>query len=1126
MSSPLSIEDATGRYVPILAGGLFENAKCNVGGEIISIRAADFRSEIGRIERHLLVNQRRGNDYEVTVRWRSNASAIDQGPNFERSKFLSLLRYHLKHRTLPSHPIEREIALEKTAIAPASKPGPFTELNVATRRVTLSVGRDGRIEGREDDQYITTPITVIEGSESVAAILERYEYIPTFVYAVKSPAPAVSGENRRVKFVLSCRFRFPYTDCWTAVGDIRFQLPHTGEIGEKLCMESIRNTLGHSPVEPASATVDEKELLAFVGALAKKGVSQYRFDLVYTPPVGRLTGGGEMYDRLEPALKPVIQAGKRGKEKEMAFHLSNHLAIAWEYMRPLFEEFDRAFAARLNDIFSRGDMIFHHLSAPMKTASSATLAEIYVEIEERPFYYTRKLDGGLGKLFIVMSPVGGNGAYQLSFLEALSLTGNMRRWIVEANEIEKLREGGFLDGNPVVSIFDAEKVDDAFYVFRTIELCNINFVAKTETESWQAIFSPLAQSLFSILRGHNIIIDQNQPTLIGRDNFDELLTMFEEYADGRNYDGGVLTAASAQYCAMRSDDVSKLRLKLKSQRRCTLDFLLKRVSPHDLQPYNIDVPPSAKAVYIAYTGGSLMAINNVPRPEVYTGVWRMRHFPSLMTTQRAILPCEFVTAILPNSHVAISTDADAPDFDDTIAECAWISSDGSGSGTGESGSGTGESGSGTGESGWFHPLFVREEKTAEYKSSTRSYGNEYRAALATLPAILDPIVPDTIRNIQSMPHRYFNTARNFARPEYEGFLLGCKVGKAILYGKYLSPAMLRTTYGRFGRRAAGSLSQRTLIELGSGRGSDLANAWCAGARIIFAIDPDVHALLRYETRASTLYRDNGSDPRAVQWRMKMRLPTPIIFPPSAYAIYPNPRWAIRTIIGGISDERDCVEKIWRRLVKDTNFPLTGVSALSIQFAIHYMWGTDISILNLKTFCDKVLAPEGVIAISYYDGGKIFSLLSTEEPENPWRKRGNGIELVHTSGTKMGMMKYRIEKRWSGNDNRIGIGKKIGVFLPTISPTIEEEYLVDNGKVITAFINDYEMIYTGPMLDEPSYLELLQTALPPPVPQNLPDCFSTEDYAYLQLIHLTVLAKPRRSSGRKRGGQMNLFGSVS
>ena len=1043
-------------YLPILVGGFFQSPTFSTPLETAEVSTNDLKMFATRIGAQ--------RDAEILVRWRSNTSPLDVGANFSGDAFVAILRQYLQARkTNASSSSEASFALSVDESF-SFVPDRFRGLSKALRSVALEV-KDGQLVGTEETFCNYVILSTMEGKNE--EVLRKFEFLPTLISQTVSDVDDLPTKTTKARPRLVMTIAVPYTDEWTMRLRFKFPVPPHGI---EHISEAIKQLAGADTLDGAMATfklgiADAQSLLKTVAGITDRGVEKYELDMLYN--------GSHLYERMEDILVPALRSG--GASKERDFYQSNHLVLAWNYLRPYIEQYDRNAASKLQELMLQNNLTLGMIFPPMQTATNRLLAELYIQLPTHPFYFQPKLNGEQSKLFISIEQEA--GVSYLSFLEALSLAGSMQRWKLAQSFVDKLRT--YMPTKTGIFVFDAEALNGEYYIFRPLVIANVNYMNRTEEECYATTSIPLVTSILKFLGTHGISIKVLNPTRLTRSNFMQLTQMHDEKIDGHATDGLVLTAASATYQLQRGGGTSNLRYKLKPANHSTVDMLLKRVQPEVLEAQGVKLPSGVVTTYIAYTTANTVTALSAPISKLRAGTWRTKHFPNLHPYDKGPMPCEFMTCILPTSHVAISTDLKAPNFDDTIAECLVTE-------------------------GWISPLFIREGKTASYHAGVSVYGNGYHAAFLMLAAILDPITPISLRKIIDTPTFYSNPPGLL--PFYDDFLRANAVFSAIAYGVYLdttlSPSSI--TGGRRGRsyQSKSVITPGTLIEIGVGNGDDMARMYCAGARVVYCIDANIHKLLDREMDASRLSGRYGSSGLAMSNRRKQMIEPPIVY--SNFNIPQYPAWSLRTITGELNNVHDATDLV-QTLIGDNSFPSTGAAAMTLHFALQRFAGSPIAMHAVHTFCNQTLSPHGLLSILYYDGSKISSLLDDVSPPSPWlRTVENGkprISILHTDPTMIGKVKYYIERH----------GTKISVYLPPNGAAPTEEHLIDPSMILNIF-GDFSVRYNGSALSEPTFPDVLRDAMKTNearkavLPRELCEFYTKGDWAMLSLINAMVLER--------------------
>jgi len=1067
----------------VLSRRLFANAiyHCKSGDKVLHNS-----NSIGEIIRDLGKKLRRSTTAdEIIIHFRAQDSIINhhRHTNFDKRKFIALLKYFLAERLVKTgFIVTKFLELSKVAVDGENRP----YLDEEVREVVIN---DGLENIRSDIRYRRHCVAILS-SKYPQTIIRKFDYSPTFVYerslppldkpnAVRDSSHLFGKLTPIERLYLVIRFTFTFNSSW----DIKFELRYAVTDGSSdLCIQTVNSILNID----IPSMIDQNEVLKVVDHLRAACPSQYRLYGIYT---GLST---TVFRNLERILIAAIKTGS--PQKEIQFTHSLKLGTAWSILKPFYKEFSEVECKRVDEQYLKGELTFARILSIVRNGSMGMLEEIYLNLDTNPFYMTHKLDGQRALVFVILSPMG--ELFKLTFMDANSVSIKSGQWTLSRADSTKLRKvlpsdtglkvKGKRKPRGIVSIYDTERIDDAYYVFDLLVMANVNYLPRSHGEAWTAATSKFSRTLFEVIKGLGIKVDYNHPTELTKKNATTaLMAMFDEAYNGLPCDGAILTAIGTTYYVPREVWSKLARIRFKPAQFTTFDMLLKRVDPKVLSVYNL-YPPTDRAVYIGYVTVTKTLMASIPRPEVKSSIWYNMHFPKLSRSSNLLsrLPCPFVTAILPTSHIVVAKKGDKIDYDDYIVECVFDRRE-----------------------NCMIPKKIREDKTAEYKSDKKTFGNSYLTAFDILPSSLDPITPEKIKALPISTGAYFKSSQNKLRPYYESFLQACSMGKAIIYGSYFRPVMSESRTNHRRAHSSYNLMPNTIIELGCGRGSDLPNAYCAGARSIYAIDPDVAALLSYENRARSLWYYYSRDTQPTNNRRLKGYPDPIIYPTSTYKIPRNPNLILRTIIGKVSDSSDDHAKLIRALQSDYRYPSKGVSVISMQFMVHYVLRSIEALNNLVTFCSKSLKQGGVIGISYYDGIEIERLLTADVPDGPWEKINNGkIELTFSDGDKLGERKYYIEKRWHGNRE---IGKEIGVFLPTISPEVRPEFLVNHVLLARAFASKgYEILYDGKMFELPNYRKEIGALKKLSPTMNLRDAYTTEDYAYLPLIRVLIAKKTK------------------
>lgn len=1064
---------------PMLVGGMFPSPTYHSEGRPIEIEQIDTPKEIRRLEKHFKHDARAGK--ELAVLFRSSVHPLNRpsSSNFEKDRFLMLLDYFLEHRVIKTD-VKSSFSIE-TSASESSSLGPLPREVVMSKKVRL-IGGGGEsassssapLEEIEGSIYSVAPEGVIEASKSLGKVQSFYEYIPTIAYTVRQEEDEFEGERPSSSTVFAASF--PYNDCWTVNAEARLEVSSrsvkdffSGVVGALKPFEEAK--VGETSLKPARL----REI--FGGFKA----SQYRLKLVYAADD---KSGPVLFERMEDALSPILHSGRKRETKERTFKRGYNMAVVWSYYKPFLMAAAPAFGAKLEKEYTMNILYIARFFSPIRTGSKAALVRAYRDAGEVTHIATPKIDGTRTWLYAVLS--AGTEGDSLRLTQAGGSLSEEKVWPVDAATSKKWRK--ILGASPtetLVSIYDTEESGGTHYVFDIIASGSKNCLLAPLSERWKEIRSTFSAALLTFLGSKGVKVRESWPVTITQANFkEEVIKMFEPTAHGLPCDGIIFSNAAAPYYPFGRAQLGGINVRFKPGENNTFDFLLKKVERETLVPYGID-PPKKGVVYLAYVGAVRSIISGIPRQEIRSKLWLSRDFPNYIrpSDPKVDMPVLFMTCILPTSHVVIGEDAS---YDDTIAECYYDT-----------------------KSGFMRVHRRRDDKTTEYKSGAAHYGNKYEKAYELLPAVLDPITRDTVLHIEKETPDYYDVGLNLSRTYYKYFTGGCSVGKAILYGKYFKASLSAGTSGGSGAFGQSfQVNPGVIVELSAGRGSDLPRALLAGATQIFAVDPDITALVTLEAKARKAWLLYS--PAASNVRKKIGYEDPIVHQPGSFPAAFN----LRCTIGGFSSGTSAHKKILEDLYA-VKFPSTGAPVLSNQFAVHYILDSQEGANNYKWFVDRVLRTGGVLGVTYYDGDAIAALFDREHPPTPWKKAGgSSVELLFTDSDRSGKRKYYIEKRWAkeASSPSSSFGRKIGILLPTISPNVLEEPLVSRKALEELFYMDYDILYSGRMIDMEEFRREMEANYG--TKGKLQDALSGEDYAYLSLVNVFVASKKKKSTRAK------------
>jgi hypothetical protein len=319
----------------------------------------------------------------------------------------------------------------------------------------------------------------------------------------------------------------------------------------------------------------------------------------------------------------------------------------------------------------------------------------------------------------------------------------------------------------------------------------------------------------------------------------------------------------------------------------------------------------------------------------------------------------------------------------------------------------------------FHwvPLRVRTDKTAEYRSGQKNYGNAYHVANSNWHTIHNPITKKMLTTGTDIPDELADDDVYYNRVSSSGDT---------------STRGLRDFHNLFVKRALiGGASKRgnTLIDFAVGKGGDLPKWIHANLSFVFGIDISKDNIQNQLDGACARYLDYCKRfsimPSAlfVQGNSALNIKSGTGISGEKY------KQIVRAVFGdGPKDKALLGEGVYREYGKAEN----GFSVSSCQFAIHYMFETRANVCNfLRNVCECTEVGGHFIGTTY-DGATMFDALKPYE-------EGDGIAVLHK-----GKRVWQVTKAYSATefpDDETCVGYAIDVYQESINKTFRE-YLVN------------------------------------------------------------------------------------
>ena len=322
----------------------------------------------------------------------------------------------------------------------------------------------------------------------------------------------------------------------------------------------------------------------------------------------------------------------------------------------------------------------------------------------------------------------------------------------------------------------------------------------------------------------------------------------------------------------------------------------------------------------------------------------------------------------------------------------------------------------TREQGWrWIPLRVRYDKTADFRSGGKNFGNAYHVANSNWHTIHNPISVDMLTTGNDIPDIsedddvYYNRVTN------------SNSTRALrdFHNLYIKRKLITSV----------SLRGNTLIDLAVGKAGDFSKWIDAKLRFVFGIDV---------SRDNIENRLDGACARYLNYRKRFKRM------PNALFVSGNSTVNIRNGDGIFTDKGKTITKaifgkgakneaeLGKGVYKEYGIGSNGFDVCSIQFAIHYMFENLQTLNNFLRNVSETTKVGGYFIGTSYDGQKVFSMLKSTL-QNESKQINEGDKKI-----------WEVTKRYDRSQflpDASSVGYAIDVYQESINKTFRE-YLVN------------------------------------------------------------------------------------
>jgi hypothetical protein len=395
------------------------------------------------------------------------------------------------------------------------------------------------------------------------------------------------------------------------------------------------------------------------------------------------------------------------------------------------------------------------------------------------------------------------------------------------------------------------------------------------------------------------------------------------------------------------------------------------------------------------------------------------------------------------------------------------------------------------------PLRVRHDKTAEYRSGGKNYGNAYHVANNNWHSIHNAITPEMLATGDNIPDELVCDDIYYNNAESGGGGGGIDIGRGTKV-RTLTKGMRDFHNLYVKRKLIMSVARpgNTLIDLAVGKGGDLPKWIAAKLGFVFGIDYSKDNLEHKFDGVCARYLDIK--------RVKRNIPEAIFIHGDSSkeirsgqaAITERYRLITRAIFGeGAKDASLLGRGVYQQYGRGAD----GFDICSVQFAIHYFFENNIKLHTFLQNVSECTKLGGYFIGTCFDGVRIFQTLARLET-------GDEMSVLSSSGGGSGgdpQKMWSVRKKYHQTEfepDSSSIGYEIEVFQDSINKATRE-YLV-NFDYLTQLLENYGFDLVSP--------EEAATTLMFP----MPDGTATFDGVFHQM---ELECKNKRGDGGDAGG---------
>jgi hypothetical protein len=327
------------------------------------------------------------------------------------------------------------------------------------------------------------------------------------------------------------------------------------------------------------------------------------------------------------------------------------------------------------------------------------------------------------------------------------------------------------------------------------------------------------------------------------------------------------------------------------------------------------------------------------------------------------------------------------------------------------------------------PIRVRLDKTADYRSGGRNYGNAYHVAQSVWNSIHNPVTNEMITTGEGIPDAIADDDVYYNRKT-----------------KGTITRALRNFHNLFVKRIlilAAAKRGGTLIDMSVGKGGDFPKWIAAKLSFVFGLDVSRDNIENRLDGACARFLSYKKQYRSMPYALFVTANSGLNIRDTEACATDKGKEITRAVFGeGPRDEKKLGKGVFRQYGKGED----GFDVVSNQFSIHYFFENTEVLNNFLRNVSECCKVGGYFIGTSYDGREVFRQLENKE-------MGESI-FINKDGVKMWEIKKQYDQTEFANDMS-SVGYKIDVYQESINKTFSE-YLV-NYEYLIQLIENYGFV---------------------------------------------------------------------